>query len=89
MSSFTSFNLTHLCLWYKESHCENNENKRGTGNGNFWQGIVAERMGYAATLYLDAAIVAIALCLIPFLRDREERHDRSIAHPTDPVPAFG
>ena len=39
---------------------------------NFWQGQVAERFGYAAVLYLDAAIVLMPLCVIPFLRTREE-----------------
>ena len=39
---------------------------------NFWQGQVAERVDYAAVLYLDAAIVLLPLCLIPFLRSREE-----------------
>jgi PAT family beta-lactamase induction signal transducer AmpG len=41
--------------------------------GNYWQGIVAERMDYAAVLYLDAAIVILALCVIPLLKDREEK----------------
>lgn len=39
---------------------------------NFWQGQVAERFDYAAVLYLDAALVLIPLCVIPFLRSREE-----------------
>lgn len=39
---------------------------------NFWQGQVAERFDYAAVLYLDAALVLLPLCLIPFLRSREE-----------------
>lgn len=38
---------------------------------NYWQGLVAERFGYAAALYLDAAIVALPLALIPFLRPRQ------------------
>ena len=41
--------------------------------GNYWQGIVAENMGYATVLYLDAAIVVAALALIPFLKNRDER----------------
>lgn len=40
--------------------------------GNFWQGMVAETMGYSTALYLDAAFVVAALTLIPFLRNREE-----------------
>ncbi len=43
-----------------------------TSYTNFWQGQVAENFDYAAVLYLDAAIVLIPLCLIPFLRSREE-----------------
>lgn len=39
--------------------------------GNYWQGIVAERMGYATVLYLDAAIALLVICLIPFLRERD------------------
>ena len=40
--------------------------------GNYWQGIVAERMGYAHALYLDALIAALVIGLIPFLRGRAE-----------------
>lgn len=39
--------------------------------GNYWQGFVAERMGYATVLYLDAAIGLLVICIIPFLRGRE------------------
>jgi PAT family beta-lactamase induction signal transducer AmpG len=39
--------------------------------GNLWQGIVAERMGYATALYLDAFLIVLALSLIPFLKNRE------------------
>lgn len=39
--------------------------------GNYWQGVVAERMDYAAVLYLDAAIVLFVLCVFPFLKDRQ------------------
>jgi hypothetical protein len=46
------------------------EDERGTGD--YWQGIVAENMGYATVLYLDAAIVVAALALIPFLKNRDE-----------------
>jgi PAT family beta-lactamase induction signal transducer AmpG len=40
--------------------------------GNYWQGMVAERMDYAVVLTLDAAIVTLALCVLPFLKDRED-----------------
>jgi PAT family beta-lactamase induction signal transducer AmpG len=40
--------------------------------GNYWQGIVAERMGYAAVLYLDALVAVLVIMVIPFLRSREE-----------------
>ena len=40
--------------------------------GNYWQGMVAEHMGYAQALYLDAGIALLVICLIPFLRGREE-----------------
>ena len=39
--------------------------------GNFWQGIVAERMGYATVLYADAFIALLVIGVIPFLRPRE------------------
>ncbi len=39
---------------------------------NFWQGQVAERFDYATVLYIDAAVILIPLCVIPFLRSREE-----------------
>jgi MFS family permease len=39
---------------------------------NYWQGIVAERMGYAAVLYLDALFAVLVIMVIPFLRTREE-----------------
>ncbi|MEJ2516332.1 MAG: MFS transporter [Gammaproteobacteria bacterium] len=56
----------------------------GMGNlavsyGNYWQGIVAERMGYAAVLYADAAIAVLVIGLIPFLRPREDPRDRQAA----------
>ncbi len=40
--------------------------------GNYWQGIVAERMGYATVLYADALIGLLVIAIIPFLRPREE-----------------
>jgi len=50
--------------------------------GNYWQGMVAERMGYAQALYLDAAIALLVIGLIPFLRGREEPAEGMV-----PVPA--
>jgi PAT family beta-lactamase induction signal transducer AmpG len=41
--------------------------------GNYWQGVVAERMGYAVDLYLDALFAMLVILIIPFLREREER----------------
>ena len=38
---------------------------------NYWQGIVAERIDYAAVLYIDALIGLLVILLIPFLRGRE------------------
>ena len=43
--------------------------------GNYWQGIVAESMGYAVVLYLDALFAVLVIAIIPFLREREERSD--------------
>ena len=40
--------------------------------GNYWQGIVAESMGYSAVLYLDALFAVLVILVIPFLRDRED-----------------
>lgn len=51
--------------------------------GNYWQGMVAERMNYQTALYLDAAIVVLALCVMPFLKNREE-HKRPLVR-TDTV----
>lgn len=39
--------------------------------GNYWQGAVAERFDYSTALYIDAAIVVLALSVLPFLKDRE------------------
>jgi len=41
--------------------------------GNYWQGMVAERMGYATVLYLDALFAILVILVIPFLRERQER----------------
>ncbi len=40
---------------------------------NYWQGVVAERIDYAAVLYVDALVLIAPLLLIPFLRNREEQ----------------
>jgi PAT family beta-lactamase induction signal transducer AmpG len=39
--------------------------------GNFWQGMVAERVGYATVFYLDSLIAVLIVLIIPFLRERE------------------
>jgi PAT family beta-lactamase induction signal transducer AmpG len=39
--------------------------------GNYWQGIVAERIDYAAVFYLDSFFALLVILLIPFLRERE------------------
>jgi PAT family beta-lactamase induction signal transducer AmpG len=39
--------------------------------GNYWQGVVAERIGYAAVFYLDSLFAVLVILLIPFLRERE------------------
>ncbi len=41
--------------------------------GNYWQGQVAESLGYATVLYLDAMIAMLVILLVPFLREREPR----------------
>lgn len=46
---------------------------------NYWQGIVAERIDYAAVLYLDALIGLLVILLIPFLRGRERTIERKPA----------
>ena len=45
--------------------------------GNYWQGVVAERFDYSTALYIDSAIVILALCVLPFLKDRQP--DRTVA----------
>jgi PAT family beta-lactamase induction signal transducer AmpG len=47
--------------------------------GNYWQGMVAERMDYSVALYLDAAIVILAVSVMPFLKDREEKRPEAAA----------
>jgi len=42
---------------------------------NLWQGAVAERIGYATALYLDAMIVLVALAVMRFLKNREEMYN--------------
>jgi PAT family beta-lactamase induction signal transducer AmpG len=41
--------------------------------GNYWQGVVAERIDYAAVFYIDAALALAVVLVVPFLRNREER----------------
>jgi PAT family beta-lactamase induction signal transducer AmpG len=53
--------------------------------GNYWQGVVAERMGYAQVLYLDAVIALLVIGLIPFLRGREESAEGRVPVPTKAV----
>jgi PAT family beta-lactamase induction signal transducer AmpG len=48
--------------------------------GNYWQGMVAERMGYAAVFYLDALFAVLVIAVVPFLHGRDER-------PAAPPPA--
>ncbi len=43
---------------------------------NYWQGIVAERIDYAAVFYVDSLIAVLAILLIPFLRDRRKKLGR-------------
>ena len=40
--------------------------------GNYWQGMIAERIDYAAVLYVDSLIGLLVILLIPFLQSREE-----------------
>ena len=49
--------------------------------GNYWQGMVAERWGYAQVLYMDALIALLVMAVIPFLRARDE--------PAEPVAPIG
>ena len=39
--------------------------------GNYWQGIVAERIDYATVFYLDSFFAVAVVLVIPFLRGRE------------------
>jgi predicted MFS family arabinose efflux permease len=55
--------------------------------GNAWQGIVAERMGYAQVLYLDAMIALLVIAVIPFLRSREESVEPTVPVTVKVVPA--
>jgi PAT family beta-lactamase induction signal transducer AmpG len=56
--------------------------------GNYWQGVVAERMGYAVVLYVDALLALLVILVIPFLRDRESSSRATTASPLpSPSPA--
>ena len=48
---------------------------------NAWQGIIAERFSYTAALYLDAALLVLAVAVMPFLKKREAKPDRLSAEP--------
>lgn len=39
--------------------------------GNLWQGVIAERLGYAAALLIDASLILLPLAVLPFLANRE------------------
>lgn len=52
---------------------------------NYWQGLMAERFDYPVVLYLDAALVALPLLLIPFLQERKPA--RSVLQDAVAVPA--
>jgi PAT family beta-lactamase induction signal transducer AmpG len=58
--------------------------------GNYWQGIVAERMGYATVLYIDAAIALLVIGIIPFLHARDEVPESKAAAtvPAEAAPAL-
>ena len=45
--------------------------------GNYWQGLVAERFDYSTALYIDAALVIVALRVMPFVKDRQP--DKTVA----------
>jgi PAT family beta-lactamase induction signal transducer AmpG len=46
--------------------------------GNYWQGIVAERIDYAMVFYVDSLLMLIPLMVIPFLRNRQEGDDPAL-----------
>jgi MFS family permease len=39
--------------------------------GNYWQGVVAERIGYDVVFYVDALLVLLPLLVLPFVRERK------------------
>ncbi len=47
--------------------------------GNYWQGIVAERIDYAMVFYVDSLFVLVPLMIIPFLRNREEGGESALS----------
>lgn len=51
------------------------------------QGMVAERLGYAQVLYIDAAIALAVIGLIPFLRGRQDASQGATPLAPPPVPA--
>jgi len=46
--------------------------------GNYWQGMVAERVDYAMVFYVDSLLMLIPLMIIPFLRNREEGDEAAL-----------
>ena len=55
--------------------------------GNYWQGAVAGQINYQTALYLDAGLIVLALCVIPFLKNREEK--KPLVAATDTVAVAG
>ena len=44
--------------------------------GNYWQGVVAENIGYATVFYIDALLGIAVIALIPFLQGRKHQGKR-------------
>lgn len=53
----------------------------GISYTNYWQGVVAERFGYAPVLYVDAALIVLGLAVLPFIRSREEERALAVSFP--------
>ncbi|WP_405236174.1 MFS transporter [Lentisalinibacter orientalis] len=51
---------------------------------NAWQGVAVDAWGYSAMFYLDAALVAVPILLIPFLTDRQPQE--APPSPARPLP---
>jgi PAT family beta-lactamase induction signal transducer AmpG len=52
---------------------------------NYWQGQVAGRINYSAALYIDCALIILAVSLLPFLTDREEKKVTDLPRNTLPA----